>query len=434
MSSKLSLFSPRSIAWYFYDFANSLLIINGSLYFSQWIVVDNNRPDFWYGISFVISTICLVLTAPYLGVYLDHRGVRKKFLFWLTVATASFGGLIEIVSHALPNPLWAVVVALIFYAIMNLVYQLSLLVYNTYLRDIAPDGKLGFASGLGYGIGTVGSMVGLLITYPIISGQITFFGTDRISMLLPIAALFFLCSVPMLIASRGLSRTKDDPSVSSVPIAGYREVYRGIWRDLRSVRRYPGVLRFLLSFYFFSNAQLTIFLFAAIYLDKVLHAPDSFKVVAFLIVLGMSSVASWLGGWLGDKIGYKPVFLWGLILNALSILGVALGTELWLYYILFTIFGLSTGAGYASSRALLAHLVPYEKKGQFFGLYSLSERFASILGPAIWGLVVFLVSPVGGFNYRMGAIAMGGLVIIAIVVVRNLKVATYQHLDSIREI
>jgi UMF1 family MFS transporter len=180
------------------------------------------------------------------------------------------------------------------------------------------------------------------------------------------------------------------------------------------------VTRFLLSFYFFSDAQLTIFLFAAIYLDRVLSVPDVMKIVIFWIVLGSMVIGAFVGGWLGDRIGSRTVYLYSIVLDALVMLAVAIVPNMTLYYVLFALYGLSAGGAYAVSRSLLSDLIPYSKKAQFFSLYSLFERFASILGPAVWGIVVWTISAHNGLNYRLAVTAMGIFVLIAAVIVKSL--------------
>ena len=81
---------------------------------------------------------------------------------------------------------------------------------------------------------------------------------------------------------------------------------------------------------------------------------------------------------------------------------------------LFALYGITAGAAFAVSRSLLSDLIPYTVKGQFFSLYSLFERFASILGPAVWGIIVALVTTHGALNYRIAASTMGLFVFIAV--------------------
>lgn len=391
-----------------YDFANSLLIVNGSLYFTQWIAIDNHAPDAWLSASFIISTLLLFAIMPFTGVLLDRRGNRYSSLLWFTIATAACGILIQVFGLGVSNVLGRVLITLTFYTLLNFFYQISLFVYNTYLKDLVPSHAGASASGIGFGIGNIGSIVGLLITYPIIAGWVPALGHTRVSMLIPMAILFLVVAWPMLRWARSIPET-----TTSHPRASYGEIYRSIWRDIKETRKYPGVTRFLISFYFFSDAQLTIFLFAAIYLDRVLGASDAAKIIIFIEVLVAMAVGSFVGGAVGDRIGGKKVYLVSLLIDAIAMLAVAAVPNMTLYYVLFALYGLSAGGAYAVSRSLLSDLIPYTVKGQFFSLYSLFERFASILGPIVWGVVVGVVTVFHALNYRLAASAMGVFVLIA---------------------
>jgi len=222
----------------------------------------------------------------------------------------------------------------------------------------------------------------------------------------------------MLVYSRKQEEKVFSPEVDRQK--NYFAIWKGIWHDLRNVTEYPGVTRLLIAFYFFSDAILTLQLYSAIYLDRILHLSDALKIIVFFLVFGGFSLGAITGGWFGDKFGNKNVLVASLVLVALAIFMISFSSSLVVYYFLFAVFGIATGSTFAVARALFGILIPYNKKGQFFGLYSLSERFASIIGPAVWGVLV-LVLPVGGnLNYRAAVFAMGILVLGAVAVLRRL--------------
>src|SRR4051812_36191553 len=68
------------LLWSLYDFANSIVFINFLLYFSQWLVIDGGRSDFWYNAIFAITTLILLVTGPSLAALTDKYGGRKFFL------------------------------------------------------------------------------------------------------------------------------------------------------------------------------------------------------------------------------------------------------------------------------------------------------------------------------------------------------------------
>jgi MFS transporter, UMF1 family len=413
------LFNKQTVPWYLYDFATSLLIMNSTLYFSQWIVVENKVPDIWFSLSFIASTVLLVLTAPYFGVRVDTTKHRKQFIWVLTALTAVSGALIEVFGH-IQGYYPRIVLTLVASGALNFFYQLAYMVYNTYIKDITQEQFFGKVSGFGGGLGTLGSIVGVVITLPIVNGAVHLFGTGRINVFVPAAVMCFVLAIPMMI----MARQQGDHQLFPQDIdkaKSYIAIWQGIWRDLTNVAAYPGVTRILIAFYFFSDAILTLQLYSAIYFDRVLQISDAIKVVIIFLVFGGFAVGAWVGGWLGDKWGNKRLLVWNLFATALSVFIISFSSSLVVYYILFAIFGLTNGAVFANVRALFSRLIPYDKKGQFFGLYSLSERFASIIGPGAWGLIVFLLPSVHAVNYRAAVFFMGVLILIATFILMPLK-------------
>src|SRR5689334_919316 len=72
---------PRNVrvAWSLFDFCNSFVIINGSIYISQW-VTSHGVSEFWYGFTFSASTVALLLTAPMVGWIVDRTARRVTWL------------------------------------------------------------------------------------------------------------------------------------------------------------------------------------------------------------------------------------------------------------------------------------------------------------------------------------------------------------------
>src|SRR5690348_2466459 len=115
----------RRWAWYLFDFANSILIINGSLYFPQWIVVHNKVSDTLFNSAFVISSLLLLVTGPILGRHSDRHGDPWKLLALSSLALF-LGGLAIAVGPMLSNHTLMVTVELVAFFVVLYSYQLSL--------------------------------------------------------------------------------------------------------------------------------------------------------------------------------------------------------------------------------------------------------------------------------------------------------------------
>ena len=132
--------------------------------------------------------------------------------------------------------------------------------------------------------------------------------------------------------------------------------------------------------------------------------------------------------WLTNKIGHRRgwivimqlVILISLVCWMLS-LGIAIiATEfdqIWLIYVTGVIGGFNIGGIFAVDRVFMTRLSPEKHLGEFYGLYSTVGRFATILGPLLWG---FVVNTLGlGRNPAMGVLII--LLIISFVIIRGVS-------------
>jgi UMF1 family MFS transporter len=94
-----------------------------------------------------------------------------------------------------------------------------------------------------------------------------------------------------------------------------------------------------------------------------------------------------LFGVLAQLLGAKRVILLGIAVYMLiSIAGFFMRTAVH-FYVLAIVVGLVQGGTQALSRSLFATLVPKSRSAEFFGFFSTGEKFAGVIGPAMFGLV-----------------------------------------------
>jgi MFS family permease len=114
------------------------------------------------------------------------------------------------------------------------------------------------------------------------------------------------------------------------------------------------------------------------------------------IILGMNSLAgiigSTIGGALADRYGRRGIILFGLVVSALSGLTLGFVNQFYLFYGLSVFVGLMGSAAHPAHQAMVADLLPPEKRSEGFGILRVVANFAWIIGPSIGG---FLAS----FNY-----------------------------------
>src|SRR4026209_184170 len=109
------------------------------------------------------------------------------------------------------------------------------------------------------------------------------------------------------------------------------------------------------------------------------------------ILLGISSlfglVGSIFGGALTDKFGRKQLILFGLVFSAISTLGFGLANDLNILYPLVIVVGLLSSVSHPAHEAMIADILPEEKRQEGFGILRVVANFSWIIGPTIGGFL-----------------------------------------------
>jgi len=379
-----SLHYSREVwGWAIYDFANTIFSMNIlTLYFAGWLILDHGLEDIWYSVTFSASMLLVALSMPVLGAMSDAHGTKKKYLLLLTIGCVLATLLLGVIARLPIEVKLEMTLALLVFAAANYCFEGGLVFYNALLPQVSHHRKMGQISGLGVGLGYLGAIVGMFLVLPFVQGKIPMFGAaGKDQAFIPTAVLFFLFALPIFLWVK-----TDRPSSSDR--VRVKAAFKSVWRDLVNTKKYPGVTRFLISDFLFEDAIATVILFMAIYTQAVMGFGEVEKTILFTVSTTSAALGSIGCGWVTDRLGPKrtlSLVVWGWIV---ALLLVSVTSQRWLFWILGSLIGIFLGSTWTASRPLMASLVPRDKLGQFFGLYSLSGRAAAIIGPLLWGLMV----------------------------------------------
>ena len=395
--------------WVLYDFANSIVNVVFFLYFAQWIVVDQGASDFAYNLTFTISSALLLLTAPFVGFLLDDFWRRLPGLRYSTIASAVLYALCA--GFALADQPWS---ALVFFTLALYAYQMSFTFYTPLLNDLANSGKRGFVSGLGISANYLGQIAGLAIALPFAGGTWSLFGGNpRAETLLPAVIGFFLLSLPMLLF---FSEPRKAQRIISIGME-----WKNFLKETKTMWLYPGVGLFLVSFFLFNDAILTVVNNFSIFLEQVWHVSDTTKTYLLLGVIAMSAIGGITSGILADRFGHKRTLVliligWMIILPSLALVGN------FTWFVVATILvGFWYGSGWTVSRSVMAYLAPHGRHNLAFAYFNLAERVSSLLGPVVWGLVVSNLINLGSTRYRIAVLAVTGFILLGLVALARVR-------------
>ena len=207
------------------------------------------------------------------------------------------------------------------------------------------------------------------------------------------AVLFGVFAVPIFVVVRE-RRTGDEPAMTVRDITGS---WAQLGRTVEHAREVPGLLRFLVGRFFYSDAVNTIIVVMTVVAVRAVGLTDSQAILVLLSLTLVAIVASFGWGRLVDRLGPKRTLMIVLASWAVGLVvgGVSLGLDNPLKLALFLIAGGILGSGLGgvqvADRVLLMRLAPPERLGEFFGLYGLVGKGSQVVGQLAYGATLFLL-------------------------------------------
>jgi UMF1 family MFS transporter len=143
----------------------------------------------------------------------------------------------------------------------------------------------------------------------------------------------------------------------------------------------------MVAFTVYNDGIQTIIKMASVYGTEI-GIGQSDLITAILLVQFIGIPCAFAFGALAGRLGTKPSIMLGLVVyTGICIYGYFM-TSAAQFYVLAILVGLVQGGTQALSRSLFATLIPKHKSGEFFGFFSVFEKFGGILGPLVFALVV----------------------------------------------
>ena len=392
-------------AWATFDFANSSYsaVVTTAVFpvFYAGFVAggEGGRGELWLSWADSLAALMVALSVPLLGAIADRGGGRKKFML--------FYALLCMVAVAMMTTLEEGMIArgFVLFVIAQIGFESAVVFYNAYLPDIAPREKHGWISGLGFGVGYLGSAVALVLAIPLAAA-------DRIDAIwLMVAAFFLVFSVPaFLVLPRDKKGTMSIRAAALWGIGNLRTIVGEVWAitELR---------RFLIAFFFYIDAILTIIVFAGVVATGTFGFDRDGTIVLFLIVQLSALLGAFALAKPTDRIGPKKVLTGVLFLWIGTCVSVYFIRDPRLFYVMAVIGGLGLGSAQSASRAFMASLIPHGRESEMFGFYALCGKSSSIFGPLIFGATTYL----SGGNQRPAFLAIAALFIVGLVLLQRVN-------------
>lgn len=349
------------------------------LYFKNVICNGDASGDILWGAGVSLSMLMVAVISPVLGAASDYSGKRKRYLFFFTMmsvlATALLG-------FSVPG---MAMFAIVLFVLANMGFEGGLVFYDAYLKEITSEKSVGRVSGYGFAMGYLGSLSILLLLRPLLDAGIVPGNTDNVRLSFFVTAFFFaIFSAPFFFVLRD-DRKRGGKAISLALVA--RSV-REVGLTVRHILRYPDLARFLLAYFFYNDAILTIIAFSSIYAQNTLGLTTGELIVFFMMVQTSALLGSVIFGLLTDKIGPKRTIVFTLMIWFGVVFLAVFAESPEAFFVAGMFAGMAMGSSQAASRAMMAKLTPREHVAEFFGFYDGTFGKASaIVGPLVFGMV-----------------------------------------------
>lgn len=404
-AARLAALSPAGrarvpAAWALYDLANTVFsyaIVSTAI--GLWLTADTRfgqgPGQLIQGVAIAVSVGLNALVSPILGALSDRGGRRLPFLLFFTVLT--------ILPSAVIGPTPPLVGAALF-TVANFGYQAALIYYDATLSAVSYPATRGRLSGIGVGVGYVGTLLSAVVLLALGITETP----DPIFLIAGV--LFAVFAVPIFV----FIREPKAPASAPVAWADLRGSLTQIALTVRHAREVPGLLRFLIGRFFYSDAVNTLIVVMSVIAVRGMRLTQGQFLYVSLVLVVVAVLAAFGWGRLVDRFGPKRTLIavlasWvvGLLLGvvALALPGTTPGIAI--FIVAGAIVGSGLGGVQVADRVLMIRLSPPARLGEFFGLYGLVGKGSQVIGQLLYGAIVFLfIDSLGNGAYQLAILTL----------------------------
>jgi len=441
-------YPPRSavISWIFFDWAAQpyftlITTFVFAPYFATHVASDPASGQSLWGFATAAAGLLIALLSPVLGAIADASGRRKPWI-------AAFGALLVIGASLMwfgkPGDPSVIPPLLFAYGLATIGAEFATVFNNAMMPTLVPPNQIGRLSGTGWATGYVGGILSLILVLGFLAaspetgrtlfGFTPLFGLDpvthqgdRISG--PLTAIWFIVFVlPMFLL------TPDYPARRRIGDA-LREGLTGLKQTLAELPQQKSLAAFLLANMIYTDALVSLFAFGGIYAAGT-FGWNTIQIGSFGIILAIAGTfGAWLGGKLDDKLGPKRVIAGSMLLLLFAVVAILLvdkdrilfikvappipGGALFAaaseraYLLLGCLIGAAGGPLQAASRTLLIRMAPKDRIAQYFGLFALTGKVTSFVGPLLIGTITTVTASQKAGMAVLVLFFVGGLALLA---------------------
>ncbi|MEI9811980.1 MAG: MFS transporter [Acidobacteriota bacterium] len=398
--------------WCWYDAANSVFATSAiSLFLPTYVpalakaAADSSGYVHPFGIPILaasfwaylvgLSVFAQILVLPVVGAIADFSRKKREVLG----VTAFIGSIAAAAMFLLQGSGYLLAAGL--FLVANVAFGASIVVYNSFLPEIAPPDERDALSSKGWAIGYGAGCVMLLAHLFLLARAESFGITTGFAVRIALCSTgiwwaLFTIPVLMRVKNRGTPRALP-PGKSTIGVA-----FGQLWHTVGDMRQYPNTMRFLIAYLLYNDAIQTVLVVAAQFGAEELHLAVTDLTITILISQLVGVAGALLFNKLAQRITAKKAVMVTLVvwiaLLFYAYFFVHNATE---FYIMGAFAGLVMGGSQALSRSIFAQLVPHGMEAEYFSIYEVGDKGTSWMGPPTFGLALQLTG-----SYRIAILSL----------------------------
>ncbi len=414
--------------WYFYDWANSAFSTTVvTLFLGPYLTsmakaganaqgnilpfgIEVDARSFW-GYMVALSVFTQVIFLPVLGAIADYSSNKKRLL-----AIFAYAG-----AFATIGMFWlqggAYMMGAFLFLFANLAFGASVVVYNSFLPDIAPPEKRDTVSSTGWGIGYLGG--GLLLALNLL----LYMKKDLFGISEGMAVRISLCSAGVwwaVFTIIPLLTLRNRPSMH-IPTPGENQLTSGfkqLGRTLKDMKHYPQTLTFLIAYLVYNDAIQTVITLSSQFGNDELKIPLESLTLAILMVQFVGFGGAILFNYIAKAIGAKHAVMLALVIWTGVLLAIYFSVKTTAqFFVMAAVVGIVLGGSQALSRSLFSLMIPKGREGEYFSLYEISDKGTSWLCPLLFGLALQYTK-----SYRLAILSLIFFFILGLLILSRVDV------------